>query len=77
MIRSSPSAASRRKGGARVEHALSARRPRARYLVGLDAKVQARLKPFVPTRAFDRVVARMMGCLGTSNAREPRALHLY
>jgi NAD(P)-dependent dehydrogenase (short-subunit alcohol dehydrogenase family) len=44
-----------------IEHALTARRPRARYLVGIDAKVQARVKPFVPTRIFDRVVARVMG----------------
>jgi len=44
-----------------VEHALSANRPHARYLVGRDAKIQARLKPLVPTPAFDWVVARMMG----------------
>lgn len=44
-----------------VEHALTARRPRPRYLVGLDAKVQARVKPLIPTRVFDRIVARMMG----------------
>jgi NAD(P)-dependent dehydrogenase (short-subunit alcohol dehydrogenase family) len=44
-----------------IEHALSAGRPRARYLVGIDAKVQARLKPLIPTRAFDRLVARLMG----------------
>jgi len=44
-----------------VEHALSADRPRARYLVGLDAKIQARLKPIVPTPVFDWVVGRMMG----------------
>ena len=44
-----------------IEHALSAGRPRTRYLVGLDAKVQARLKPLIPTRIFDRIVARMMG----------------
>ena len=44
-----------------VEHALSAGRPRARYLVGLDAKIQARLKPIVPTPVFDWIVARMMG----------------
>jgi NAD(P)-dependent dehydrogenase (short-subunit alcohol dehydrogenase family) len=43
-----------------IEHALSARRPRSRYLVGLDAKVQARLKPLIPTPVFDRIVARMM-----------------
>jgi NAD(P)-dependent dehydrogenase (short-subunit alcohol dehydrogenase family) len=45
----------------RIEDALSARRPRARYLVGADAKLQARLKPLIPTRAFDRIVARAAG----------------
>jgi NAD(P)-dependent dehydrogenase (short-subunit alcohol dehydrogenase family) len=44
-----------------VEGALCVRRPRARYLVGRDAKLQARLKPFVPTPVFDWLVARMMG----------------
>ncbi len=44
-----------------VEHALSASRPHSRYLVGLDAKIQARLKPLTPTPTFDWVVARMMG----------------
>jgi NAD(P)-dependent dehydrogenase (short-subunit alcohol dehydrogenase family) len=42
-----------------IEHALTAQRPRSRYLVGLDAKVQARLKPLIPTPLFDRIVARM------------------
>ena len=44
-----------------IAHALSADRPRARYLVGIDAKVQARLKPVIPTRLFDRIVARITG----------------
>ncbi|HEX5609480.1 MAG TPA: SDR family NAD(P)-dependent oxidoreductase [Solirubrobacterales bacterium] len=44
-----------------IEHALTAKRPRTRYLVGLDAKVQARVKPLIPTRVFDRIVARVMG----------------
>jgi NAD(P)-dependent dehydrogenase (short-subunit alcohol dehydrogenase family) len=44
-----------------IEHALSARRPRTRYLVGLDAKVQARVKYLIPTRVFDRIVARATG----------------
>ncbi len=44
-----------------VEHALSAKRPRSRYLVGLDAKVQARIRPLIPTPVFDRIVAKMMG----------------
>lgn len=43
-----------------IEHALTARRPRSRYLVGLDAKVQARLKLVVPVPVWDRMVARMM-----------------
>jgi NAD(P)-dependent dehydrogenase (short-subunit alcohol dehydrogenase family) len=44
-----------------IEHALTARRPRTRYLVGRDAKFQARAKIFIPDRVFDRVVARVMG----------------
>lgn len=48
------------KVAAAVEHALSARRPRSRYLVGLDARAQARLKPLLPARLLDRVVARAM-----------------
>jgi NAD(P)-dependent dehydrogenase (short-subunit alcohol dehydrogenase family) len=49
------------KVASRVEHALTARRPRSRYLVGIDAKVQARVKHLMPTRAFDWVVARTTG----------------
>jgi len=43
-----------------IEQALTAGRPRPRYLVGLDAKVQARLKLVIPTRLLDRIVARVM-----------------
>jgi NAD(P)-dependent dehydrogenase (short-subunit alcohol dehydrogenase family) len=43
-----------------ISHALESPRPRSRYLVGLDAKVQARLKPFIPTALFDRIVARQL-----------------
>jgi NAD(P)-dependent dehydrogenase (short-subunit alcohol dehydrogenase family) len=45
----------------RIEHALTARRPRSRYLVGLDAKSQARAKILIPARVWDRIVARMIG----------------
>jgi NAD(P)-dependent dehydrogenase (short-subunit alcohol dehydrogenase family) len=45
----------------RIEHALTARRPRTRYLVGLDAKLQARAKIFIPARVWDRIVARIIG----------------
>jgi NAD(P)-dependent dehydrogenase (short-subunit alcohol dehydrogenase family) len=48
------------KVAAAIAHALESGRPRTRYLVGLDAKVQARLKVLIPDRAFDRIVARMM-----------------
>jgi NAD(P)-dependent dehydrogenase (short-subunit alcohol dehydrogenase family) len=43
-----------------ISHALEAKRPRSRYLVGLDAKVQARLQPLIPTTVFDRIVARQL-----------------
>jgi NAD(P)-dependent dehydrogenase (short-subunit alcohol dehydrogenase family) len=43
-----------------ISHALESSRPRTRYLVGFDAKVQARLKVLIPDRVFDRIVARMM-----------------
>jgi NAD(P)-dependent dehydrogenase (short-subunit alcohol dehydrogenase family) len=43
-----------------IAHALESNRPRARYLVGLDAKLQARLKPLIPTSVFDRIVARQL-----------------
>jgi NAD(P)-dependent dehydrogenase (short-subunit alcohol dehydrogenase family) len=49
------------KAARAIEHALVARRPRTRYLVGLDAKLQARVKYLIPTRVFDRVVARATG----------------
>lgn len=43
-----------------ISHALESPRPKSRYLVGLDAKVQARLKPIIPTALFDRIVARQL-----------------
>lgn len=43
-----------------IAHALESSRPKARYLVGLDAKLQARLKPLVPTTVLDRIVARQL-----------------
>ena len=43
-----------------ISHALESSRPKSRYLVGLDAKVQARLKPLIPTAVFDRIVARQL-----------------
>ncbi|HKH65172.1 MAG TPA: SDR family oxidoreductase [Solirubrobacterales bacterium] len=43
-----------------IAHALESNRPKSRYLVGLDAKVQARLKPLIPTSLFDKIVARQL-----------------
>ena len=42
-----------------IVHALTARRPRARYLVGADARVQLGLRTVLPARAFDAAVRRM------------------
>ena len=44
-----------------VEHALTADRPRTRYLVGRDAKIRAKLARVLQDRAFDRLVARTLG----------------
>ncbi len=43
-----------------ISHALESSRPKTRYLVGLDARAQALIKPLVPTRLFDRIVARQL-----------------
>jgi NAD(P)-dependent dehydrogenase (short-subunit alcohol dehydrogenase family) len=42
-----------------VEHALTAARPKPRYVVGKDARTRARIQR-LPTRARDRVIARLM-----------------
>jgi NAD(P)-dependent dehydrogenase (short-subunit alcohol dehydrogenase family) len=49
------------KVAAKIEHALSARRPRTRYLVGADARGQAFASRFLPDRLVDWVVARAAG----------------
>lgn len=43
-----------------VAHALSARHPRNRYLVGLDARFQVLVHGLVPGRIFDWVVAKTL-----------------
>jgi NAD(P)-dependent dehydrogenase (short-subunit alcohol dehydrogenase family) len=45
----------------RIEHALSARRPRTRYLVGADARGQAIASRVLPDRLVDWIVARATG----------------
>jgi NAD(P)-dependent dehydrogenase (short-subunit alcohol dehydrogenase family) len=44
-----------------VEHALTADRPRTRYPVGSDAKQRIRLSGLLPDRAFDALMARLLG----------------
>lgn len=43
-----------------VAHALTAERPKTRYVVGVDARVQAMLGAALPDRAFDAVIARRL-----------------
>lgn len=45
----------------KIEHALSARRPRIRYLVGADARGQALAVKFLPDRLVDWLVGRATG----------------
>lgn len=49
------------KVAAVVERALVASRPKARYLVGLDARLQALAARLVPDRLRDRIVRKVMG----------------
>lgn len=48
------------KVAAAISHALSARRPRTRYVVGADARGQALLARLLPDRVMDAVVRRVM-----------------
>ncbi len=49
------------KVAAKIAHALTARRPRTRYLVGADARGQAFAARVLPDRLLDWVVARATG----------------
>ena len=44
-----------------VERALTVRRPRPRYVVGVDARAMIAAQAVLPTRAFDRLMLRAMG----------------
>jgi NAD(P)-dependent dehydrogenase (short-subunit alcohol dehydrogenase family) len=44
-----------------IVHALESKRPRSRYLIGTDAKLQARLVPLIPAPVLDRLVGRQLG----------------
>jgi NAD(P)-dependent dehydrogenase (short-subunit alcohol dehydrogenase family) len=43
-----------------VAHALTASKPKTRYLVGRDAKMRARVSGLVSDRTFDRLIARTL-----------------
>ena len=43
---------------AMVEHALTAEKPKTRYLVGRDAKLRAAVRRYLPDRFLDRQIAR-------------------
>jgi NAD(P)-dependent dehydrogenase (short-subunit alcohol dehydrogenase family) len=43
-----------------IHKAIRSNKPKARYLVGVDAKVAARLHATVPTRTFDRLLNRQL-----------------
>ena len=42
-----------------VTHALTADRPKTRYVVGRDARAQLAMKAILPDRALDRLIARL------------------
>ena len=43
-----------------VDHALTARRPKTRYVVGRQAKMEIALKALLPDRGFDAIERRML-----------------
>jgi NAD(P)-dependent dehydrogenase (short-subunit alcohol dehydrogenase family) len=44
-----------------VSHALTAKRPKTRYLVGIDARIRAAMAAWLPDRVQDRVVRWLLG----------------
>jgi NAD(P)-dependent dehydrogenase (short-subunit alcohol dehydrogenase family) len=44
-----------------VVHALTSDRPRTRYVVGADARMQLAIQAALPTRAVDRLLSRLTG----------------
>ena len=56
-----------------IERALSSPRPKTRYLVGGDARLQAVLAKWVPDRALDSLVARQLKLPKTAKSAAPAA----
>jgi len=56
-----------------VAHALTAAKPRTRYVVGREAKIQAAMALLVPDRVRDNLVARAMRLPKTPPSAPPKA----
>lgn len=54
-----------------IADAIEARKPRARYLVGRDAKVMARMAGLLPDRIVDRLIARNLGLAEPATGSAP------
>ena len=52
-----------------VEQALTARRPRTRYVIGRQAQAQAMLSRLLPDRAFDALIARVISSAARRGGR--------
>ena len=61
LVRAAESGIPAEKVATTIAKALTAPRPKTRYLVGRDAKVNARMSALLPDRATDRMKARRMG----------------
>ena len=56
-----------------VEHALTAAKPRTRYVVGREAKIRAAMALIIPDRIRDNLVAKAMGLPKTAPSAPPKA----
>src|SRR5262249_18740530 len=48
-----------------VEHALFARRPKTRYVVGTDARIQSALVRCLPDKPYEAIIRRVAGMRST------------
>lgn len=55
-----------------VEHALTAKRPKTRYLVGSDARMQLAARRALTDRGFDRAVGMLLGRMSREGAKLTR-----
>jgi len=56
-----------------VAHALTAAKPRTRYVIGREAKIQAAMALLVPDRVRDNLIARAMRLPKTAPSAQPKA----